>query len=288
MKWDVPKAAGAYFAINRILNESFLNREEKNILTRAIMGVANCSSKKAVMTKALEEFDEKFDDSSRKKEIKTLLTTLSTVFDTPSETLVKKVSLVEGDVVVKFEDTSIKIPLNFYHCKKDSKEVIVNRAILYFLEKSLAPQEGQSWTFGRKMLQRLFDRFKPVVEGFSDSQNHSLTTYMSLFSDYDSSPGCIGNFFTSTLRPTIYYVNPPYAPLVLTKAVKRMLLHLQSKRSYGFLVIVPFWEEEEFWQQLYHSRYNKYLEYIHFPTVYNGKKAFTANMTVTIFYLSNY
>lgn len=161
-------------------------------------------------------------------------------------------------------------------------------AALWFLEKSLPTHIGLFWSFSREFLQPFLEKEKCTVEAFSlATQNSILPNKMSLWSDMDSNPANIGNFFKDSLLPGSYYVNPPYSEFTLKKTMEKIRECLRSKKKYTFVFIAPTWKDAEFYQL---ALFNKKLAYFHTfdraPVWANGK-TFTVKVGFTIFVFKN-
>lgn len=296
------KRALPFYQMLNDFEKNFLsNYEEKNVFVRALLGFLNFpKSKKYLLSKVkeeLKEVSEKLKNTQTHSVVKTtnhdqLYTQIKKIFEEIEggidkvEVSIKKVKSDDGEIVSQkliVGEESFMFP----------PEMSQQEMVLHFLESGVCPKNGQHWSFERSFLYRFFNHYKVDVEAFSLSTNHTLQKYMSLFSEVDESPFCLGNFFTTDLPPSVYYVNPPYSEFLLKKAVQRALEYLggKSKVGYGFLFVIPAWEDSEFWQTLFHSRYRE--DWYRFsgnnrPRVYSDRKSFNSTFDVDVFFLKNY
>ena len=255
-------------------------------LYRAFFGLVNFNSEKA---RILDEL------KNECKSIEVSYSDVKSIFSRMwSSEDVKKCSLsfdhqgLDSKVIVKSRALPEgEISLLIRNSPSDSEEM-KNRIALSLYEQSFYKRNGMFWSFPRAFLQPFFEKIGCKIEAFCMSEDAGLLpTRMSLYSELDNRPRNIGNFFSSSLPPSSYYVNPPYSEFLLKKSVERADHYLRKKQKYKFLFVVPDWKDAEFYQfLLYHKKVTCYITYDRFQ-VWNAGKTFWVKKGLAIFILEN-
>ena len=199
-----------------------------------------------------------------------------------SEVTVESKAFPEGEMTVMIKSAPSGLD------EDEEKEAMRDRVALSIYEQSFYRRNGMFWSFTKAFLKPYFDKIDCKIEAFCMSEDAGLLpTRMTLYSVLDNRPRNIGNFFTSNLPPSSYYVNPPYSEFLLKKAAERADHYLRKKQKYKFLFIVPDWKDAEFYQfLLYNKRVTYYTTYDRFQ-VWNAGKTFWVKKGLAIFILEN-
>lgn len=104
----------------------------------------------------------------------------------------------------------------------------------------------------------LQDIFQVSTECFASPLNKYAGTYCSAFPDTDSVFGSQGSFFNEAFSPKegSYQANPPFSTEVMKRALDKITLLLDNAQGpMSFVVVLPAWTEEPFWQELQQNPY---------------------------------
>lgn len=156
-----------------------------------------------------------------------------------------------------------RIAQNNGYDREKARAYIVACAMRY---ASMVPG-GQQWSVPARTYDILINVYGVSREGFASPFNSQIARHMirdpslrfcSLFPDLDEPFGSIGSFFAADLRDKVTLVNPPFIEDMINDVVRKCHETLESSSANGgarMFVVVPNWEDAQYYQDLCASPY---------------------------------
>lgn len=109
------------------------------------------------------------------------------------------------------------------------------------------------------VMENLIENFDICVECFASPLNCYLPNYCSAYPDSDRAFGSLGSFFNFKPTSGSYQCNPPFSDIIMQQTIRHiesLLCHSDElELPLSFVIIVPIWETDLFWEKLIESPY---------------------------------
>eukprot|EP00475_Leptophrys_vorax_P025699 TRINITY_DN3597_c0_g1_i1.p1 TRINITY_DN3597_c0_g1~~TRINITY_DN3597_c0_g1_i1.p1 ORF type:complete len:481 (-),score=127.34 TRINITY_DN3597_c0_g1_i1:35-1477(-) len=98
-------------------------------------------------------------------------------------------------------------------------------------------------------------RLGVTMELCASPLNNWFPKFCSAFPDVDAPFGSVGSFFNFEPKSGSFQVNPPFILEMMNKMVSDVEKHLEKPKPFSFVVVVPGWQDTDYWKQLSASQF---------------------------------